>query len=830
MASSSPTDGWELVENHFYRKIQSYTGLWEEDPLDLSEYLVAAAPYGGALALYRTDTEPRAYRGTQQKPSIDLYTCSGKPIRKLPWDKGVVKGLGWSDDEKLLVITADGKVRCYHDLQGDFSQFTLGYGTETHGVRDVRFWSSGFVALTGDNRLIAVSRYDEPRPRLLADPEVPQETPIHSWAIVPPAYTLSRHVEVFLAVEKTIYIVDQTEVQNQMMDQGPFLHISVSPNGNLTALYSESERVWVVSTDFQNKWSEVDVGMGGTHPIDMVWCSNDSVVLAWQDEVQMMGPNGIALRYFYDDRVHVLPDVDGVKLLSGGKLEFLQKVPDILEEIFRIGSTSPASVLLDAIDQLEKESPKADDDIQLIRQQLPEAVNSCIQAAGYEFNVHWQKQLLKAASFGKSVLELYNSDEFVEMTETLRVLNAVRYYEVGMPLTYDQYLRLTPEKLIERLLNRQQHLFALRISEYLHLATAPKIYIHWACLKVRHSSLPEDEICRTIVDKLSSQPGISFEEVARTAFNEGRGHLATQLLNYEPRAGKQVPLLLSMEEDDIALDKAIESGDTDLIQFVLMHLKKKLPLAQFFRVVNPRPVAYSLIESEARQDDRELLKDLYYQDDRRADGAYVVLEEALMADELPKELDKLSLTTKLLSDSKLHLVDAAAISEFSALLTFQENLERILASPYLHLSLNDTALQLLKQNHSTQANKLKSEFKIPDTTYTYLRLRAWIHRRDWPAIEEYSIKNKKSPIGWVPFFEELANAKQPKVAALFVEKCGGAPRERMERWERIGMVVEACKVAIQVGDWAAVEELKVKLKNEGERREVERLVEGKKRR
>lgn len=130
-----------------------------------------------------------------------------------------------------------------------------------------------------------------------------------------------------MAVEKTIYVVDPTEVQNQMMDQGPFRHISVSPNGNLTALYSESEKVWVVSTDFQQKFSEVDVGMGGTHPIGMVWCSNDSVVLAWEDEVQMMGPNGIALRYFYDDRVHVLPDVDGVKLLTAGKLEFLQKVP-----------------------------------------------------------------------------------------------------------------------------------------------------------------------------------------------------------------------------------------------------------------------------------------------------------------------------------------------------------------------------------------------------------------------------------------------------------------------------------------------------------------------
>lgn len=48
----------------------------------------------------------------------------------------------------------------------------------------------------------------------------------------------------------------------------------------------------------------------------------------------------------------------------------------------------------------------------------------------------WSSQ---AASFGKSVLELYSSDEFVEMCEILRVLNAVRYYEVGFPITYEQY-------------------------------------------------------------------------------------------------------------------------------------------------------------------------------------------------------------------------------------------------------------------------------------------------------------------------------------------------------------------------------------------------------
>ena len=127
-------------------------------------------------------------------------------------------------------------------------------------------------------------------------------------------------------------------------------------------------------------------------------------------------------------------------------------MPGDTEEVFKLGSTAPASVLLDAVEQLEKKSPKADDNIQLIRPNLDQAIDTCVRAAGQEYSIYWQKQLLKAASFGKSVLDLYNSDEFVGICENLRVLNAVRDYRIGLPLTYDQYLKLTPSRLIQRLI------------------------------------------------------------------------------------------------------------------------------------------------------------------------------------------------------------------------------------------------------------------------------------------------------------------------------------------------------------------------------------------
>jgi hypothetical protein len=40
--------------------------------------------------------------------------------------------------------------------------------------------------------------------------------------------------------------------------------------------------------------------------------------------------------------------------------------------------------------------------------------------------------------------------------------------------------------------------------------------------------------------------------------------LFIQLLDYETRASDQVPLLLTMKEDNLALIKAVDSGDTDL--------------------------------------------------------------------------------------------------------------------------------------------------------------------------------------------------------------------------------------------------------------------------
>lgn len=93
-------------------------------------------------------------------------------------------------------------------------------------------------------------------------------------------------------------------------------------------------------------------------PQQMAWCGMDSVLLYWDDELMMVGPLGDPVRYFYDEPVILIPECDGVRILSNTSMEFLQRVPDSTVSIFKIGSTSPAALLFDALDHFDRRSAK----------------------------------------------------------------------------------------------------------------------------------------------------------------------------------------------------------------------------------------------------------------------------------------------------------------------------------------------------------------------------------------------------------------------------------------------------------------------------------------
>ncbi|TPX34404.1 hypothetical protein SmJEL517_g02979 [Synchytrium microbalum] len=733
---NSPTAEWSLLHD---RKQEIYTLAWRD--LDLSHYVVASAQFGGPIAMIRDD-----------KKIMNLIHQS--------WDKGRIIGMGWTNTEKLICVLDFGSVRVY-DIQGEHIQFSLGQDAKEFGVVECHIWDSGLVVRTGNHKLVAVLDLEEPRPRNLADINLDG---LNCWTVMPPHLTLSRHLEVLLAIKTTIVIVDVSSAQDQLLQQGPFLRISASPNGKYLALFTADGRLWVVSSDFQKSLAEFSTN-SNVPPLQMTWCGTDSVVLHWPDTLLVVGPFGDWIKYTYDGVVHMVTEIDGVRIITSDKCEFLQRVPTTTEDVFKIGSTKPGAVLFDAMEHFERQSPKADESIRTIKMELTEAVDTCIEAAGHELVPSRQRSLLKAASFGKCFLEHYNADKFVNMCHIIRVLNAVRDEDIGIPLTYSQYTRLTSKVLVSRLVQRHHHLLALRICEYLKLDN-DRVLTHWASVKVKQTVADDESVSRVIVDKLGGdKSGISYAEVAKVAYTSGHTRLATRLLEHEPQASNQVPLLLGMNEDEIALIKAIESGDSDLVYLVLFRMKKRLPIADFFRIINGKQLACNLLEAFCKQQDRQLLKDFYYQDDRRTDSANV---------DATARTNALKIAHKLYQDDKDHALEAKALEEDIKLLQTQIQLERDTNHTFVGLTVSETIFKTLLLGQGTRGQKIKTDFKVPDKRFWWIKTKALVQLRNMDGLEKFS---KSAPkFGLIPVIDTLIKANEFEEARKWVEsllKAGG---------------------------------------------------------
>ncbi|NXE16943.1 VPS16 protein, partial [Lophotis ruficrista] len=224
----------------------------------------------------------------------------------------------------------------------------------------------------------------------------------------------------------------------------------------------------------------------------------------------------------------------GVPLMCFWVFFFPPICAEASQEIFKIASMAPGALLLEAQKEYEKESQKADEYLREIKDQklLAEAVSQCIEAAGYEHEPDTQKSLLRAASFGKCFVDKFPPESFVRMCQDLRVLNAIRDYQIGIPLTFTQYKRLTIEVLLDRLVLRRLYPLAIRICEYLRLSEiqgVSRILAHWACYKVQQKDKSDEEVAHAINQKLGDTPGISYSEIAARAYDCGRTELAIKV-------------------------------------------------------------------------------------------------------------------------------------------------------------------------------------------------------------------------------------------------------------------------------------------------------------
>lgn len=124
-------------------------------------------------------------------------------------------------------------------------------------------------------------------------------------------------------------------------------------------------------------------------------CGTEAVVCSWNGSVMVIGRSSDFILYTYDGPVHLVTEIDGVRVISSNSHEMIQKVPNVVQKIFRINSTDSASYLLEAAKQFRKRSHKADSYIDLVKDNLDVAITDCVNAASHEFDPETQKLLMQ---------------------------------------------------------------------------------------------------------------------------------------------------------------------------------------------------------------------------------------------------------------------------------------------------------------------------------------------------------------------------------------------------------------------------------------------------
>jgi len=334
-----------------------------------------------------------------------------------------------------------------------------------------------------------------------------------------------------------------------------------------------------------------------------------------------------------------------------------------------------------------------------------------------------------------------------------------------------------------------------------------RVYTHWACQKVCDPRGDEALIGQQIQRMLQDKPGIPYAEIAEAAFNAHHNDLAVHLIEFEPRASDQVPLLYKMGNFSLALDKALESGDTDLAYDVITKLRHQDVKTGWFDIIRKKPCALKLLMNLFSEQDEAMLEKVLRTSDMHAELAEHFAKQAYSAGNVQDMTTRLrdvqaEFTAAQQRDSTYAFALRATQDEI-ALLMQQRDKELTSGKKLCGKSVAETVRELLLAGDQKGAAKLRSDFKMSDKKFWWLRVQAIAANSKIDVMcfnqLERLAKEKKSPIGYEPFADVCIEGGVPDEAVKYILMIPELPK-RIPYYVRIGKFREAAECALKSKD------------------------------
>ena len=560
----------------------------------------------------------------------------------------------------------------------------------------------------------------------------------------------------------------------QIAPSSPFVFL-YNENSNKLSIFSLSAKKEIVAI----KLSFI--------PSDIKWCGNDAVgcLNNEDDEVNVYGPSGKYITFWYpanenSGKLLMQTTYFGLKIYSTETVSLISKVEESSFNIFRMGSTSPSAILADCLQLLNAGfAPRAIENLKSIN--LLECASECIEAALQEFDSTWQKQLLTAAAFGKASILKANDDEevlnlsrkFVYACNTIRLLNNLRNI-TSYRFTFKEFQYLGFDKILHHLIQcNNQFSECLKLCELFHEKKHDykmKVMYYYAVRKILVSNEETDEqLYREILAKfvkLHMDKSFDFSKLSNVCYQEGRLQLAKQMILADSNVENQLIPLLNLEEDELPLQKAHQSGSNLLELYVLLKLKNRLTNAQLFRLMalNLKVNNNLLVEYYRDSTKFGMSFDFYKQTDDYKNLSNLIMEKNVAQKQIVLE-----------QVNELYKKDVGLNGDFRQcssreldLILFQKDLAMKMEHQDLgSMTCNQTLKILIQSSQSKLITKFLKKFSISDKVFYAIKSDVLISKKNfeslWDMCNERRFANNLKQL-----FKKLKKAGHPEEASRYV--------------------------------------------------------------
>ena len=806
---SAPPSEWERLDNvHYHRRhLYSFTDV------RVDGRNCAAAVNGGAFAV-RSSAEKSANApadSTRHAQQFTVYSASGVHLCDIAYQSSCeLVAHGWTGEELLVCVHGDGRV-VVHDLGGRKVRdarlsFSRREDEEKSGARGgaaivrCEVWGGGIVAATSAGAVFLVADVHTEAPRVTRTKEDASARGAVSalHARVTPEGT----AEAIFARGDLVFAARERGVRSRRFAGGAPVRLCASPSGRFLTVFTSLGKMLVVTADLSETATEFDA-KSATPPEQVAWCGDDAAVMYWPTHMMIVGPHGSFISYAYDTPARLVSEVDGLRVITSRGHELVSRVPDPVVAASRSarGRHEPRRRAARRRRALRRRRAGIDPGR---RERRRAARGASARVRDPDVRPRRVSRVRREEAGGVTPRGAFRELVSSKKAAKRRLLGVAQdVCDASNPERrarsrggHTSDVRAVPLRRIgkSRQTSGRSQTPSARVS---------RVGVHERP-RTRRGALggverrgvfePDDAVLGRIKPKLESVRGMSHGKIALAAHRSGRRELARRLIDMEQNSSAQVSLLAAVGADEMALRKAIESRDADLMYATLLNLQRKMTFQDLASLLSRNPQAKALFVAFCRRTDIELLKSFFYSAGETARGVQALLSQVFRASDRDAEAYVWDETSASLCGqaSMMYgkLKDAfheRVLDETQRLIRLgtETRVENVLGG-VPQKSLAAIVKRLVRDGDLKEARRIRVAFSMSDRHFCWLHATVLASKCDWRALEALA-NERNCPLGALTFLELGERFGAPKVElAKYLAKLPNTP-ERAALYHEVGL-------------------------------------------